>query len=69
MDPRIDVRGRIAELLTTARRPPVGSHNEPALTAAAPAPEHHPGRVRVAIGDALIGAGHAFRGEARTRTW
>jgi hypothetical protein len=68
MDPRIDVRGRIAELLSTASRPPVGSDDEPAMTAAA-APEHHPGRIRVAIGDALIGAGHAFRGEARTRTW
>lgn len=66
MDPRIDVRGRIAELLTTAQRPP---RTQEAGTALVAAQEHRPGRVRVAIGDALIGAGHAFRGEARSRTW
>jgi hypothetical protein len=66
MDPRIDVRGRIAELLTTAQRPPVTQETGPTLAAAE---DHRPGRVRVAIGDALIGAGHAFRGEARSRTW
>ena len=66
MDPRIDVRGRIADLLTTAQRPP---RTQEAGTALVAAQEHRPGRVRVAIGDALIGAGHAFRGEARSRTW
>jgi hypothetical protein len=66
MDPRIDVRGRIAELLTTAARPPVTQETGTNL---ASAQDHGPGRVRAAIGDALIGAGHAFRGEARSRTW
>ena len=65
MDPRIDVRGRIAELLTTAARPPVTQESGTTLATQ----DHGPGRVRVAIGDALIGAGHAFRGEARSRTW
>lgn len=69
MDPRLDVRGRIAELLASAPRSytAVGA-DRPALSATSATPR--PGRVRTAVGGALINAGRALTGDqgARTRT-
>jgi hypothetical protein len=67
MDPRIDVRGRIAELFAAApRSTATGSTNEPDPAASA-ATGPTPGRLRAALGGALIAAGRALAGDQGTR--
>jgi hypothetical protein len=58
MDPRLDVRGRIAELIASAQPA------QPPTTATEPP---RPSRVRTALGGALISAGRALAGDQGSR--
>jgi hypothetical protein len=65
MDPRLDVQGRIRELLASAPRPATAHAGEGRTNASVPS-AHGPGRVRSAVGGALIQAGRALAGEGGT---
>lgn len=62
MDPRLDVSGRIAELLaSTPRSHTVVGADQPPMPAISATPR--PGRVRTAVGGVLISAGRALTGD------
>jgi hypothetical protein len=65
MDPRLDVQGRIAELLASA--PPETARSADGRPGQSVPAAHHPGRVRAAVAGALIQAGRALAGDQRTR--